>query len=68
MPQDVGVEGIVLVEGENSFTIITPNNTIKRINKKGHAFQIQNIDSIESKFILSCRKDYTVWRLFKFTV
>lgn len=51
MPQDVGLEGIVLYEGENSFIIITKEDRIKRINKRGHVFSILGIS----------RMNCTIW-------
>lgn len=40
----MGIEGIVLYEGENSFILITKNNCVKQVYKKGHLFSILGID------------------------
>ncbi|KNB42344.1 hypothetical protein JH06_4059 [Blastocystis sp. subtype 4] len=36
LPEDIGLEGIVLLETKNQFTIITKKNCIRKVNKKDH--------------------------------
>ena len=45
LPEDIGLEGIVLLETKNQFTIITKKNCIRKVNKKDHVFQILGISS-----------------------
>ena len=43
MPQDVGLQGIVLHEGGNSYHVLTKSNSVKRINKRGHVFELMGL-------------------------
>ena len=44
MPQDVGIEGIVLLETRNQFVLVTKKDRLRRVNKKGHLFQLLGVD------------------------
>ena len=45
LPEDIGLEGIVLLETKNQFTIITKKNCIRKINKRDHVFQVLGVSS-----------------------
>ena len=40
MPQDVGIEGIVLLEGKDVFYMITCQNCVKKVVKNGRVFEV----------------------------
>ena len=54
LPEDIGLEGIVLLESKNQFTVITKRNCIRKINKKDHVFQVLGVSSrfLWSKLII----------------
>lgn len=43
MPQDVGVQGIVLLEGENILYMISHQNYVKKVVKKGRIFEVVGV-------------------------
>lgn len=67
LPQDVGIEGIVLYEGENMFMMITTKNQVKRVPKRGHTFRVLGIKRSMFYWVVKYRIDYIVWRVSGYT-
>ena len=44
MPQDIGAEGIVLLETRNQFVVVTKQNRLRKVNKRGHLFQLLGVE------------------------
>lgn len=44
MPQDIGIEGIVVLETRNQFVLVTKKDRLKKVNKKGHLFQLLGVE------------------------
>ena len=44
MPQDIGSEGIVLLETRNQFVLVTKQNRLRKVNKRGHLFQLLGVE------------------------
>ena len=45
IPEDMGVEGIVLLESKNQFVLVTPQNNVRKVNKIKHVFQVIGVES-----------------------
>ena len=52
MPQDVGVQGIVLLEGRDVLYIITDQNAVNKIVKNGRVFEVVGL-SKEKRVLLN---------------
>ena len=53
LPEDMGVEGIVLLESKNQFVLVTTKNKVRKVTKANHVFQVIGV---ESMFILLSNK------------
>ena len=51
MPQDVGIEGIVLLEGKDMFYIITCQNCVKKVIKNGRIFEVMGVGEEKRVFL-----------------
>ena len=77
MPQDIGAEGIVLLETRNQFVLVTKQNRLRKVNKRGHLFQLlgvegrkRNADATDfgrdsaSDHLWGCDASFQVWGVF----
>lgn len=51
MPQDVGIEGIVLLEGKDVFYMITCQNCVKKVVKNGRVFEVMGVSEGKRVFL-----------------
>ena len=46
LPEDMGVEGIVLLESKNQFVLVTTKNRVRKVTKSNHVFQVIGVESM----------------------
>ena len=44
-PEDMGVEGIILLESKNQFVLVTTKNKVRKVAKPNHVFQVMGVES-----------------------
>ena len=45
LPEDMGVEGIILLESRNQFVLVTTKNKVRKVAKPNHVFQVMGVES-----------------------